>query len=282
MKLSVVIPAYNEESNLSKTVTDLQGELSTEKIPYELILVNDNSTDSTPEIIKELMSKDENIRTVNRQAPGGFGRAIRTGLEVVTGEAVVICMADSSDDPKDVTKYYNKLLEGYDCVYGSRFIRNSKVVNYPVVKLIVNRIVNKCVQWMFWCKFNDLTNAFKAYRTEVIMSCGPFRSCHFNITLELSLSALVRKYSISQIPINWYGRTWGSSSLSLKQMGRRYLATLIKIYAEKLLISDDLEAEKLAHRRQHEANFYNMSARLDALEKQMSETNKKENIKGSE
>jgi len=113
MKLSVVIPAYNEESNLSKTVTDLQEELRAEKIPYELILVNDNSTDSTPEIIKNLMGKDENIKTLNRQPPGGFGRAIRSGLEIITGDAVIICMADSSDDPKDVVKYYKKMEEGF-------------------------------------------------------------------------------------------------------------------------------------------------------------------------
>lgn len=268
-KLSVVIPAYNEENNLVKTVTDLQEVLRNEKIPYELILVNDNSTDNTSKTIKDLMDKDENVRTVNRRPPRGFGRAVRSGLEVITGDAVIICMADSSDDPKDVAKYYKKLEEGYDCVFGSRFIKNSKIEKYPVIKLIVNRIVNKSIQWMFWCKFNDLTNVFKAYKVDVIRSCGPYRGCHFNITLELSLNALVRKYSIAQIPINWYGRTRGSSNFSLKQMGRRYLATLIKIYAEKILISDDLEAEKLAHSRQYAINTNEILSRIEKLEKEM-------------
>jgi len=274
--LSVIIPAHNEEKSLGRTVNDLTIVLQKEQVPYEIILVNDNSSDTTPEIIKGLMDNNSNIKTINRKPPGGFGRAIRSGMELVSGDAVVICMADSSDDPLDVIKYYNKLEEGYDCVFGSRFIKGSSVENYPVIKLLVNRIVNKIIQWLFWCKFNDLTNAFKAYRTEVIRSCGPYRACHFNMTLELSLSALARKYSICQIPINWYGRTWGSSNLSLRKMGRRYLATLIYIYAEKVLISDDLEAERLTIRRQKESNLEDIHSKLEQLEKKLLELEKDE------
>ena len=274
--LSIIIPAHNEEKNLGKTVNDLTIVLQKEQVPYEIILVNDNSSDTTPEIIKELMDNNSNIKTIDRKPPSGFGRAIRSGFELISGEAVVICMADSSDDPLDVIKYYNKLEEGYDCVFGSRFIKGSSVKNYPMAKLLVNRIVNKIIQWLFWCKFNDLTNAFKAYRTEVIRSCGPYRACHFNITLELSLSALARKYSICQVPVNWYGRTWGSSNLSLKKMGRRYLVTLIKIYAEKLLISDDLEAERLTIHRQNEINLNNIHSKLEQLEKRLLELEKDE------
>jgi len=272
--LSVIIPVHNEEKNLGRTVNDLTILLQKEQVPYEIILVNDNSSDTTPEIIKGLMDNNPNIKTINRKPPGGFGRAIRSGIELVSGDAVVICMADSSDDPLDVIKYYNKLEEGYDCVFGSRFIKGSSVENYPVAKLLVNRIVNKIIQWIFWCKFNDLTNAFKAYRTEVIRSCGPYRACHFNMTLELSLSALARKYSICQVPINWYGRTWGSSNLSMRKMGRRYLATLIKIYAEKVLISDDIEAERLTIQRQKESNLEGILSRLELLEKKLLEIEK--------
>ena len=102
-------------------------------------------------------------------------------------------MADASDDPDDVVVYYRKILEGYDCVFGSRFIQAARSTNYPLVKLFVNRIVNKLLQWLFWTRFNDLTNAFKAYRTAVIRDCGPYRASHFNITIEMSLSALIRK-----------------------------------------------------------------------------------------
>ncbi|MGR3220130.1 MAG: glycosyltransferase family 2 protein [Candidatus Anammoxibacter sp.] len=265
-KLSIVIPAHNEEKNIVRTVNELCAAVEAENIPYEIILVNDNSTDNTREIIADLMKDNGCIRTVNRMPPEGFGRAIRSGLEVAEGDVVVICMADCSDSPQDVVKYYRKIEEGYDCVFGSRFIKGSNVVNYPKLKLVVNRIVNKCIQFMFRCKYNDLTNAFKAYRMEVISTCGPYSSCHFNITLELSLSALIRKYNIAEIPISWYGRTWGSSDLSLRKMGRRYLEVLLKIYTEKLLISDDIEAERVAAKRKYETNIHNISIRLKAIE----------------
>ena len=271
LKYSIVIPAYNEEKNLSKTVGDLQEILHRENISYEIILVDDNSTDGTRGIIEKFVQSDNNIVLVDRTPPGGFGRAVRSGIDVVSGDAVVICMADSSDDPEDVIAYYRKLEEGYDCVFGSRFIKGARLENYPKLKLVVNRVVNRCIQLLFWCKFNDLTNAFKAYRTEVLQTCGPYHGCHFNITIEMSLGALIRKYDIAQIPINWYGRTWGSSNLSLHVMGRRYLATLLKAFAEKLLITDDLIAEKLSQRSCHEGFNNEVEKRLTKLEQKYRE-----------
>jgi dolichol-phosphate mannosyltransferase len=266
LKYSIVIPAYNEANNLLKTVEDLKKVLHRERIPNEIILVDDNSNDGTRQIIEKLVQSDAGIVLVDRTPPRGFGRAVRSGLEVVSGGAVVICMADRSDDPEDVITYYRKLEEGYDCVFGSRFIKGTCVENYPKMKLVVNRVVNRCIQLLFWCKFNDLTNAFKAYRTEVLQACGPYHGCHFNITIEMSLGALIRKYDIAQIPINWYGRTWGSSNLSMHVMGRRYLVTLLKAFAEKLLITDDLIAEKLSKRSYHERLYSEVDNRVTALE----------------
>ncbi len=256
LKLSIVIPAHNEEKNLPDTVSELQETLRTEKLPYEIIIVNDCSSDGTAAVIARMIAADPCVRTVDRTPPGGFGRAIRAGLALVTGDVVVLYMADKSDDPIDVVRYYRKIEEGYDCVFGSRFRPGARVENYPPVKLFWNRIVNRCIQAMFFCPFNDLTNAFKAYRTEVIFDCGPYRASHFNITIEMSLSALIRKYRIAEIPISWYGRTWGSSHLRLTQMGRRYLATLLKVFAEKLLISDDLIAERNSEHAHMRYDYY--------------------------
>ena len=271
LQLSIVIPAYNEERNLPRTVADLQATLRAEGVPYEFVLVNDNSRDGTERVIGELMQADPCIRTVNRTPPGGFGRAIRSGLDAVTGDVVVIVMADSSDHPSDVVAYYRKICEGFDCVFGSRFIKGAKVVDYPRGKLIVNRIVNKLMQWMFRCPFNDLTNAFKAYRTEVVRECGPYLSCHFNITIEMSMQALIRKYNIAQIPISWTGRTWGSSNLKIREMGRRYLATLLRVYADKVLISDDILAERLAHRTRAENRVDRLESRMQSMSLRMAQ-----------
>jgi dolichol-phosphate mannosyltransferase len=162
--LSIVIPAYNEEENIEPTLSEIIAVLNAKSIPHEIVVVNDNSKDKTPDVVRKMQITHKQIKLVNRTPPGGFGRAIRTGLENFSGEYVVIVMADLSDDPEDIAKYYYKLKEGYDCVFGSRFQKESKVIDYPIVKLYINRIVNKMIQLLFWTGHNDLTNAFKGYR----------------------------------------------------------------------------------------------------------------------
>lgn len=241
---SIIIPAYNEEENIGPTIREISQAMYAEKIPFELVIVNDNSKDKTPQVVEGLKKEIPEIKMITRTPPGGFGRAIRTGLDNYSGEFVTVVMADLSDDPKDIVRYYYELLGGADCVFGSRFMKGSQVVEYPLVKLYVNRIVNKMLQILFVSKCNDLTNAFKAYRSHVIESIKPLKASHFNITIEMSLSAWIRRYKIVIVPINWYGRKWGQSNLRLRAMGRRYLATLIKLWFERLLILDDLMAEK--------------------------------------
>lgn len=266
MLLSVVIPAFNEAENLRQTIPLFSGSLKEAGIPHELVLVNDNSTDDTQAVILELAAEHGSVRLVRRRPPGGFGRAVRSGLAEARGEVIAIVMADLSDQPADLIRCYRMIEQGYDCVFGSRWIRGATVKGYPLSKRIVNRIANKLVQWLFWCPFNDLTNAFKVYRRHVIEACGPYRSSHFNITLELSLSALMRQYQIKQIPIDWMGRTAGISKLRLVEMCRRYLATLLKSYTEKLLIADDLIAEQLSMHATTEGQLAEIRARLQRLE----------------
>jgi dolichol-phosphate mannosyltransferase len=269
-KLSIVIPAYNEEKNIAKCINELQATLREKhEIPYEIIVVNDNSRDDTERVVRAEMTLDAAVRIVNRTPPGGFGRAIRSGMEAVKGDIVVVYMADLSDSPEDVVAYYRKIREGYDCVFGSRFIKGSEVQNYPPVKLFFNRIVNRGIQFMFWTRFNDLTNAFKAYRTAVIRDCGPYRACHFNLTLEMSLGALIRDYHIAQIPIRWYGRTWGSSNLRLGEMGRRYLSTLLMMFFQRHLIADDLLADRLASNVSYHYQLQDLEMRLSRLEEEL-------------
>jgi dolichol-phosphate mannosyltransferase len=267
MKLSIVIPAYNEEKNIGKCLEELRRVVRDKyHVPYEVIVVNDNSRDATEEVVRAEMKEDPAIRLVTRTPPGGFGRAVRSGIEALCGDVVVIYMADLSDDPEDVIAYYRKIGEGYDCVYGSRFIKGSQVVNYPRVKRFVNRLVNSFIKLMFWTKYNDLTNAFKAYRTSVIRDCGPYRSSHFNITLEMSLSALIRGYHIAQIPIRWYGRTWGCSNLRMHEMGRRYLSTLLMMFFQRMLIKDDLLAERLVNNLEYHRQISELETRISNLE----------------
>ena len=271
MLLSVVIPAHNEEKNIEATIHALVSELDENQIPFEIVVANDNSRDQTEKVLQKLSINDGRVRYINCAPPNGFGRAIRTGLSAAAGEYIVVYMADLSDHPEDVVTYYKKLEEGYDCVFGSRFIEGSMVEDYPRVKYVVNRIVNLSLKMLFWCKFNDLTNAFKGYRREVIEACGPYCASHFNITVEMSLSALVRNYTITQVPIKWSGRTWGESNLRLSAMGRRYLSTFIKVFAERILIHDDVIAEKLSSKRKSSKNESILNYRLINLEGEVQE-----------
>ena len=237
---SVIIPAYNEAENVASVVERFAARLRTEQIPFELVVVNDNSTDATAAVVGAMTADYPEIRLVHNGPPGGLGRAIRRGLEHYTGDAVAIVMADLSDSPEDAVVCYRKLEEGYDCAFGSRFMKGSTVTHYPPLKLVVQRVVNNLIRVMFMTRHNDMTNAFKAYRRHVIDAITPLHAAHFNITIEMSLSAFIRRFRIAQFPISWSGRTWGSSKLKLRAMGRRYLATLLKIWFERILILDDL------------------------------------------
>lgn len=240
---SILIPAYNEERNIIPTASALAQELRAEQIPFEILVVNDNSKDRTPEVVMEAQTEFPELRLVHNTPPGGLGRAVRFGLKHFKGDAVAVVMADLSDNPKDVVTCYRKLEEGYDCAFGSRFMKGSKVSQYPPMKLLFNRLGNAVIRFMFMTHHNDLTNAFKAYRRHVIEAISPLRACHFNITIEMSLSALIRRYSIAMFPICWSGRTWGQSNLHIREMGRRYLCTLVKIWFERILILDDVLAD---------------------------------------
>ena len=277
-QLSIVIPAHNEEQSISETVGDLSRALERAAIDYEVIIVDDNSTDSTGVVVDDLAAANSAVHVIHRSSIGGFGRAVRAGLQNFTGEAVAIVMADCSDDPEDVVRCYRKLEEGYDCVFGSRFQRQSKVTGYPRGKLIVNRIVNKGIQLLFWTPMNDLTNAFKVYRREVVEACGPYSSSHFNLTIEMSLSALIRRYHIAEIPINWYGRSWGASKLSIAQMGRRYLSVILKLFFDRILIGDDIFEERLATREVGDGRLRSLEKRLDDVETSLSTLHREDSL----
>ena len=237
--LSLVIPAYNEEGCIVETVESISQLLETHNIDYEILVVNDNSRDRTEELLQQLGSQNSKVRYINNYYPNGFGFAVRCGLENFKGDAVAIVMADSSDSPENIVDYYYKLQEGYDCVFGSRFIKGGKVIDYPIHKLIVNRLANLFIKVLFGLKFNDTTNAFKIYRREAIEGVAPLLSHHFNLTVEIPLKAMVRGYSYAIIPITWRNRKTGISKLKIKEMGSRYLFIVLYIFLEKWLSRGD-------------------------------------------
>ncbi len=236
---SVVIPAYNEEGSIAKTVESLGQTLTVANIPYEILVVNDNSRDRTEAILQNITTHDDRVRYINNYYPNGFGFAVRCGIENFSGDAVAIVMADSSDSPDDLVAYYYKLQEGYECVFGSRFIKGGRIIDYPVHKLSINRLANLFIKVLFGLQYNDTTNAFKAYRREVIEGIFPLISHHFNLTVEMPLKSIIRGYSYATIPISWRNRQAGVSKLKIKEMGSRYLFIVLYALIEKTLSRGD-------------------------------------------
>ena len=237
--LSIVIPARNEEGAIPSTLSHLHLELSLRGIPHEVIVVDDGSTDRTWEVLSKAAAEIPEVRPVMNRGLNGFGRAIQLGLSQMRGDAVVIMMADESDDCRDVVRYWNTLNEGYDCVFGSRFLRGGGVIDYPWVKLVLNRAFNFFIRVLFRVKLNDTTNAFKAYRRSVIHGISPILSQHFNLTVELPLKAIVRGYSWKVIPITWKNRRFGVAKLKISEMGSRYLFICLYVWLEKMLSRGD-------------------------------------------
>jgi len=245
MKLSIVIPAYNEEGSIAETLSTLYKTLSKYGIEHEIVVTNDNSKDNTEQVLKSLKSQIPTLVYYTNKGPNGFGYAVRYGLERFSGDCVAVMMADLSDDPEDLVKFYETMIEGnYDCVFGSRFIKGGKLIDYPVLKKYINRLANFIVRVSMGMRYNDTTNAFKLYKRETIEGLKPFLSPHFNLTLELPLKAIVRGYSYTVLPNSWTNRKSGESKLKIKEMGSRYFFILLYCLIEKFFARGDYLKEK--------------------------------------
>ncbi|MBF0489605.1 MAG: glycosyltransferase family 2 protein [Candidatus Omnitrophica bacterium] len=238
--LTILIPAHNEEAGISSTCEAIMNTFGSKGMDdYEILIVNDNSSDQTEDVLKGLCVKYKTIRYINNTPPHGFGFAVRKGLKEFRGEAVAIVMADLSDSPEDIVKYYQELKNGAECVFGSRFIKHSKVYDYPIHKYVLNRLGNWFIKMLFSLSYNDTTNAFKAYRRQVIVGLQPLLSHHFNLTVEIPLKAIVRGFHYVVVPISWTNRKAGVSKFKIKEMGSRYLFIIFYVWLEKTFSMGD-------------------------------------------
>jgi dolichol-phosphate mannosyltransferase len=237
--LSVVIPARNEAACIASTVEHLHLELRLREVPHEIVVVDDGSDDTTWDVLGAIIERVPEVRRIRNAGEHGFGRAVTLGIDQSRGDAVVVMMADESDDCRDVVRYWRTLEEGWECVFGSRFMPGGGVIDYPKVKWFLNRLVNLGIRLVFNVPLNDVTNAFKGYRRVVIDGCRPLLAPHFNLTVELPLKAIVRGYRWTVIPITWRNRRTGVAKLKLREMGSRYLFIVLYVLIEKFFTGGD-------------------------------------------
>jgi dolichol-phosphate mannosyltransferase len=235
----LVIPAHDEAEGIEETLRSLAFELDSAELDYEIVVVDDHSHDDTAARVASAATGNRRIRLEFNHGRPGFGMAVRRGLEVYTGDAVAVVMADLSDDPRDVVRYFEHIERGAECVFGSRFQPGSRLVDYPPHKLVLNRLGNWFIRALFRHRLDDTTNAFKCYRREVIEGCQPLLSVHFNLTVELPLKAVIRGFRHEVIPISWHNRATGVSKLRISEMGSRYLFVILYCFLERLLAGGD-------------------------------------------
>jgi len=233
--LSIIIPLRNEIDNLENIKDNFDKNLK--DIKFEVILINDFSSDGTFQKANDIAKQSANFKVFDNKKKG-LGGAINLGIEKTIGDYICIMMADLSDDFDDLKNYYNKIKDNnLDAVFGSRFTKKSKVIDYPIQKLILNRIFNFFVSLIFWNKYNDYTNAFKIYKKTALLEIMPLISESFNIFLEIPLKIISRNYNYKIIPINWTGRKKGETKFKIKELRAKYLFTLIYCFIEKNLLN---------------------------------------------
>jgi dolichol-phosphate mannosyltransferase len=240
VRVSVVIPARDESGHLPDTLKELDSALAAAGIERELVVVDDHSTDGSADLLRTLARELPSLVVVENGRAGGYGNAVVTGIEAATGDALAVYMADGSDRPEDLIRFVRTMEEqNVDCVFGTRFSRGGKVVDYPLPKLMLNRLANNVIRVLFGMRYDDVTNAFKLYRREVLDGARPFLSPHFNLTVELPLKAIIRGYSYAVVPNTWVNRREGVSKFQIKEMGSRYVFIVLYCWLERRLSRGD-------------------------------------------
>ncbi len=232
--LSILIPVRNEEENVHIISKEIEKKI--ENRNYEIVFINDFSEDNTQNELKNLSKSNEKIIYFNNQKKG-LGGAIDLGIKKSEGKYLCIMMSDSSDTVEDLNYYYKEISsQNLDAVFGSRFIKGGKIVNYPKLKLILNRLGNLLAKILIWSDLNDFTNGFKIYKKDTLLNLYPLVSESFNIFFELPLKTITRGYKYKIVPISYYNRTVGEAKFKIDELGSKYIFTLLYCFLEKILL----------------------------------------------
>lgn len=232
--LNIIVPAYNEEQNISETIRTIQEIQKRVNIPHKLIVINDNSTDRTGDIVEKLLPADDNLILVNRRGNHGLGRCLNRAFEEVEGGVIVAMMADLSDDVKDIARMLEKIKAGYDLVSASRYVPGGEGEHLDRWKHFLSRMLGKVLQILIGLPTNDATNAYKMYKAEVLNKIGILRSDNYTTGLELTVKAYLAGLKIAEIPTVWQDRNRGSSHFKIMKVAPEYLRWFFWAIREKI------------------------------------------------
>jgi dolichol-phosphate mannosyltransferase len=239
MNISIIIPVYNDELLIKSTIENIHSSLNRLSIIHEIIVIYDTCQDNTESILKNLQKNNSYLTVEKNKGLKGFGNSIQHGIEIARGEYVVLMMGDGCDDPEDLIRYYKKAEEGFDAVFGNRFMRGGSIIDYPLFKLLLNRLINFIICVLFYTTYSDTTNAFKLYRRNVILKLKPYVSVHYNITVELPIKIMTRGFNYAVLPNSWKNQNGLVTRLKVTKMANRYWFSILYCLLEKLLSGVD-------------------------------------------
>ena len=224
---SVVVPCHNEEMNIPRlvdTLVRMYGDYI-----HEIIVVNDNSTDRTAEVTREVALTERRVKLVNRNPPNGVGRALRDGYAAATGRYILTMDSDFVQIVPEFRDLFDAIVDGRDGAIGSRFSHESILINYPFFKVICNRGFHALVRLLLLARVRDVSNNLKLYRAEILKNLE-IEEPHFAANMETGLKPLLSGYDIKEVPISWINRTidMGSSSFKILNVAPAYFCALLR------------------------------------------------------
>jgi dolichol-phosphate mannosyltransferase len=230
--VSFVIPCHNEEMNVSPLVESLVALY--DSYIYEIVIVNDNSTDRTADVAREAGARDARVKLINRKPPGGVGRALRDGYAAAQGKYIFTLDADFVHIVPEFRDLFDAVAEGYDGAVGSRFTQESIMVNYPFIKILCNRGFHLLANVVLPLRVHDVSNNLKLYRAPILKEMV-IEEAHFAANAEIGLKAVLAGYRIREVPVSWINRTveMGSSSFRITKVASRYFGALVRLIGSK-------------------------------------------------
>ncbi|NMB83261.1 MAG: glycosyltransferase [Ignavibacteria bacterium] len=223
-RVSIVIPLYNEEDALRPLYAELKKAFKNYSTDYELVFVDDGSTDKSLSIIKELARTDNRIKFISFRANYGKSAALQMGFKHSTGDAIVTMDADLQDDPSEIQNLLRKLEEGYDLVSGWKKKRYD-----PFIKKISSRFFNFVTRVLTRIKIHDFNCGLKAYRKDVVHSINVYGELHRYIPV----LAKWRGFSISEIVVKHHPRRYGKTKFGISRFFKGFIDLITVIFTTR-------------------------------------------------